>query len=245
MAAGVAFAHRPPSSDTGTLLYIGLAPEHRGRGLGRLLHAQALASLKAAGASSYEDATAASNLPMRRVFERNGCGPQEEFRLYSWTPAPAPPRFAGFDAFVAHIAERGFRHRFERPGRVTVRLRFAHAEADVAVEWSTDPPVIHVVRAYDVRVPPQAYDRVARAVCSLDGTLELPGFVFNQDDGTLAFRSVLPTDSDGGVATTTLIRVLRHALFTADRWEPAWSEMADAAEPVPKASLLRVRVAAP
>lgn len=57
----------------GTLSYVGVLPAHRGRGLGRALHAAGLRLLAEAGALRYAGSTDVRNLPMARVFERNGC----------------------------------------------------------------------------------------------------------------------------------------------------------------------------
>jgi GNAT superfamily N-acetyltransferase len=92
---GVAFPHAgTPGPGAGTLLYVGLLPAYRGRGLGRCLHAAMLAALRRAGATAYEDATAAANTAMRRVFEVNGCSLLDASVPYvRIVPArpPAPP----------------------------------------------------------------------------------------------------------------------------------------------------------
>jgi RimJ/RimL family protein N-acetyltransferase len=57
----------------GTLSYVGVVPAHRGRGLGRALHAAGLHLLAGAGALRYAGSTDVRNTAMARVFERNGC----------------------------------------------------------------------------------------------------------------------------------------------------------------------------
>ena len=72
--AGVVLPVVWPGDDrTGTLFYVGIVPSHRGRGLGRALHAEGLRLLAAAGAVSYSGSTDCRNEAMARVFERNGC----------------------------------------------------------------------------------------------------------------------------------------------------------------------------
>jgi len=64
------FGWDPPE---GTLSYVGILPEHRGRGLGRRLHRAGLGLLKEAGIPHYKGSTDERNAPMARVFERNDC----------------------------------------------------------------------------------------------------------------------------------------------------------------------------
>ncbi|HUN79664.1 MAG TPA: GNAT family N-acetyltransferase [Solirubrobacteraceae bacterium] len=72
--AGVTLAYcQPASPPLGTLLYLGLAPWARGRGLGRALHREALWLLRGAGARVYCDATDVANAPMRRLLREAGC----------------------------------------------------------------------------------------------------------------------------------------------------------------------------
>jgi len=59
--------------EAGSIFYVGIVPEKRGRGFGRLLHALALDALAARGAKRYVGSTELRNAPMRRVFARNGC----------------------------------------------------------------------------------------------------------------------------------------------------------------------------
>lgn len=61
-------------TNEGTLFYVGVLPEFRGRGFGRVLHASGLAFLAAKGIRRYVGSTDARNLPMIAVFRANGCG---------------------------------------------------------------------------------------------------------------------------------------------------------------------------
>ncbi|CEG25584.1 GNAT family N-acetyltransferase [Bacillus sp. B-jedd] len=73
-AVGVAIPHMEPGSPgEGRLFYFGILPGARGRGLGSLLHKQALSMLKELGAEYYVGSTHMGNAAMQRVFERNGC----------------------------------------------------------------------------------------------------------------------------------------------------------------------------
>jgi RimJ/RimL family protein N-acetyltransferase len=61
------------SEHEGTLFYVGVLPEFRGRGFGTILHASGLAFLAEHGVTKYIGSTDTRNHPMMRVFERNGC----------------------------------------------------------------------------------------------------------------------------------------------------------------------------
>lgn len=62
----------PDLRTVGTLFHIGILPEFRGRGLGRILHAKGL-ELLSDEVDSYVGSTHVLNTPMIRIFERNGC----------------------------------------------------------------------------------------------------------------------------------------------------------------------------
>ncbi|PAD22336.1 GNAT family N-acetyltransferase [Terribacillus saccharophilus] len=66
--------HLEPGRDgEGRIYYIGTVSAARGKGLGQIVHAASLMMLKEMGAVIYEGSTHADNLPMQRVFEKNGC----------------------------------------------------------------------------------------------------------------------------------------------------------------------------
>jgi ribosomal protein S18 acetylase RimI-like enzyme len=60
-------------TNEGTLFYVGVLPEFRGRGFGRMLHASGLAFLAGRGITRYIGSTDARNFPMIAVFRANGC----------------------------------------------------------------------------------------------------------------------------------------------------------------------------
>jgi ribosomal protein S18 acetylase RimI-like enzyme len=73
-AIGVVMAQRlPDEAGVGVLVFLGVRPERRGRGLGRKLHAAGLGILARAGATRYRDRTDVENEPMLRIFAANGC----------------------------------------------------------------------------------------------------------------------------------------------------------------------------
>ncbi len=63
----------PEDPKLGTLLEIGLKPEYRGKGYGRIIHERGLELLKEMGAKKYLGSTETTNHAMLRVFELNGC----------------------------------------------------------------------------------------------------------------------------------------------------------------------------
>jgi ribosomal protein S18 acetylase RimI-like enzyme len=68
----------------GSLFYIGVLPAHRGKGLGRRLHAASLALLAAAGLEKCLGSSDVRNVAMLRVFAAKGCpvkGTQVYFRV--------------------------------------------------------------------------------------------------------------------------------------------------------------------
>ncbi|HET7578197.1 MAG TPA: GNAT family N-acetyltransferase [Bacillales bacterium] len=73
---GVTMPHiEPGTTDEGRLFYFGLVPEYRGKGLAARLHRWSLQYLKELGATHYIGATGHQNLPMQKVFQKNGCRP--------------------------------------------------------------------------------------------------------------------------------------------------------------------------
>jgi ribosomal protein S18 acetylase RimI-like enzyme len=63
----------PDSTHDGTLMCVGLLPFARGRGYGKILHAKGMEILASQGATDYIGSTDVQNLPMKKVFEKNGC----------------------------------------------------------------------------------------------------------------------------------------------------------------------------
>jgi GNAT superfamily N-acetyltransferase len=191
--AGISFAQAArPRADTGSMAYVGLLPEHRGKGLGRRLHAHALASLRAAGMRSYEDATAAGNHAMRRVFEQNGCEPAGTSRLYVLPPRPGPERLHDFAGLVALLAERGHPHEvLDGSGpRVRTRVRFADVEGSLEIAWRPDARLVEVVRGARERFLPLDRDGSVRTDTLLRVLREL---VWAAPDEEKPVRSLLHT----------------------------------------------------
>jgi ribosomal protein S18 acetylase RimI-like enzyme len=73
----------------GTLAYIGLLPELRGRGLGRALHAEALWLMRSSGLARYEDGTGVDNGAMRAILEDAGCQPIGSAVMFARDPERA------------------------------------------------------------------------------------------------------------------------------------------------------------
>jgi RimJ/RimL family protein N-acetyltransferase len=79
--AGVLLPQRTGRRE-GTIFYLGVVPERRGRGLGRAIHALGLRLLGERGAARYAGSTDTRNEAMVRVFARNGCRELARQRYY-------------------------------------------------------------------------------------------------------------------------------------------------------------------
>ena len=65
----------PGKNEEGRLLYRGILPERRGKGLGTPLHQLGLALLQEKGATYYIGSTGIENKPMQQIFRNNNCNP--------------------------------------------------------------------------------------------------------------------------------------------------------------------------
>lgn len=59
--------------DEGTLFYLGVIPEYRGKGLGKIIHAFGLEFLSKNGVLKYKGSTDIENKSMIEIFNKNGC----------------------------------------------------------------------------------------------------------------------------------------------------------------------------
>lgn len=66
-------AQAEPSTGWGTITYMGVHPNFRRQGLGAWVQRQGIELLRKQGGLEYHGGTNFNNLPMRRVFEKNGC----------------------------------------------------------------------------------------------------------------------------------------------------------------------------
>lgn len=208
---------------TGTLLFLGLLPAYRGRGLGTALHAHAMEVLRVAGAERYEDATTVDNVAMQRVFARNSCRHFRTTVIYTRPPDPTPSYLESFDALAALLTRQGFAYVVhDDAGWLTVTIRSGHLEAPVDVVWLRDLGLVHVVGNPSVTVPPTAYRRVAAELCVVNERLDVPGFAIDRGTGSLRYQVVLPTMRDGSLATDTLMHMLKIAVSTTERSRGRW-----------------------
>lgn len=75
---GIVFAQRYDDKlEEGSLFFIGVLPEYRGAGLGKVLHAKGLEMLSEIGVKEYVGSTDVQNNAMLHAFAANGC------RLYA------------------------------------------------------------------------------------------------------------------------------------------------------------------
>lgn len=207
----------------GTLAYFGLLPHHRGKGLGRALHAAALRALAAAGATTYEDATAGDNAAMQRIFEQNGCRPAGSLRHYLVCAPKERGHLADFDALVAHLFSE--RHAVEvlEPGAwLTAPMQFGPHDAVVEVGWIRDAQLVQVLHTYPHRVTPAELDRVARSIATLNASLNAPGFILDEEAMTVGFRQAVFLDERGGLSVHHLRRALATVVHAVAVHEPWW-----------------------
>lgn len=81
--AGIILPQRYPDTPRdGTMMSLGLTPEFRKRGYGKILHAKGLEILSKQGATGYVGSTDVENIPMIRVFLRNGCAQTRVRRVH-------------------------------------------------------------------------------------------------------------------------------------------------------------------
>ena len=72
--AGFVFPHIYEDVPTlGSIWHIGVLPDFRGNGYGKILHARALETLRVLGAARYTGSTEPDNVAMLRIFHANGC----------------------------------------------------------------------------------------------------------------------------------------------------------------------------
>ncbi|MEM7249079.1 MAG: GNAT family N-acetyltransferase [Acidobacteriota bacterium] len=73
----------------GTISFMGLVPEARGRGLGGAVQRRGFSLLRRQGAALYHDGTESENHPMLALFARHGCREHARMTEWEWTSANA------------------------------------------------------------------------------------------------------------------------------------------------------------
>jgi ribosomal protein S18 acetylase RimI-like enzyme len=63
----------PHNVKEGTIFHLGVVPEERNKGFGKIMHSKCLQILKNHGVEKYIGSTNSGNKPMRRIFESNEC----------------------------------------------------------------------------------------------------------------------------------------------------------------------------
>lgn len=84
-----------PRQGAGTLLYLGVHPTMRGRGLGGLLFGHGLHRLSQAGLTAYEDGVVASNHSMQRLLWSWGCTKGPRWERFAWPLVNSPETGTG------------------------------------------------------------------------------------------------------------------------------------------------------
>lgn len=80
---GISIPHiEDGTTEEGRLFYFGVTPEHRGKGLGKVLHLYSLELLKNMHATYYVGSTDENNEYMIRIFKANGCLLRDKKGIY-------------------------------------------------------------------------------------------------------------------------------------------------------------------
>lgn len=72
-----------PKTKWSRISYMGILPEHRGKGLGAWVHRRGFAMMRAQGGTLYHGGTHSENHAMKKLFERHGC--KEYRQMEEWT----------------------------------------------------------------------------------------------------------------------------------------------------------------
>ena len=73
--AAFVVAQTAPSDGWCTIMFMGIIPEVRGRGLGQWVHRRGFELMRRQGGKQYHGGTSAGNKSMLRLFEKHGCRP--------------------------------------------------------------------------------------------------------------------------------------------------------------------------
>lgn len=223
--AGIVLGQRFP--ELGTLLYCGLRPALRGRGLGAALHHHALARLRRAGATAYRDSTTRENAAMQRVFARHGCKVIGGSRLWV-LPRPAPPPvLEDFAALVEALRATDHQPSILDPsGWLQTRARAGEHEATLDVVWLRDHGVVQVVCVLPTEVPPDAVERCAMATNTANAALDVSGFALDAASRTIRYQLPIWLDERGQLSTHAVRGALATAVRTTARFLPWWEQIA-------------------
>lgn len=219
VGVGVVLGRYSPESNEGSLVYMGLAPAFRGKGLGGAVHRAALGLLTKAGAVDYRDATARDNLAMQRVFERNGCTPFESTRIWRLDNQPLPSKFESLKSLQAWLEADG--HTVERFEQDWLRLgwRSGYHSRSLEIGWIADARVIQIVHVFAFVVPGQIVSEVARAIVAINASLNVPGFFLDESNNSAGFRLAILQGRDGCVDARELVTCCHLAVNTAFAYE--------------------------
>ena len=72
----------PDNNKEGTIIHMGVVPEERNKGYGKIMHSKSLEILKNQGVEKYIGSTNANNKSMIRLFEINGCSEWFKRKFY-------------------------------------------------------------------------------------------------------------------------------------------------------------------
>lgn len=82
--AALVIAQVAPKTGWSRITYMGLAPEWRGKGLGKWVHRHGFKMLRDQGGEVYHGGTTTGNLAMIRLFETQGCQMYRRMQEWKW-----------------------------------------------------------------------------------------------------------------------------------------------------------------
>lgn len=231
---------------SGTLLYLGLVEEWRGRGRAHAMGHATRRALYEAGARRYVEATESDNAAARGALEKYGCvATGEVHRYYVVRPERAEGHLQRFQSLLEYLNAERYPHEV-RPGQlVRVRMRFGPCMAVFDLHWMEHMRVVQAIHRFEGEVPEEARGRLALAVAALNAGIGMPGFLLSPSpkSGGLVYRLPIFLDPEGGIAITRLRSSLALFVQTVATHASWWRELLrEAGTPASTSLLDRVPV---
>jgi len=216
------------AAHSGTLLYLGLVQEWRGRGPAHALFQATLHALYKAGARRYVEATGSDNAAARRGLEQYGCrATGVVHRFYVVRPERSEGHLPRFPALLEYLKAERYVHEVHPGNLVRVRMRFGPCMAIFDLHWMEHMRVVQALHRFEGEVPDEARSRLALAVASLNTGIGVPGFLLSPSPGRggLVYRLPIFLDPEGGIAITRLRSTLSIFVQTVATHASWWREL--------------------
>jgi ribosomal protein S18 acetylase RimI-like enzyme len=216
----------PGAGRRGSLGFLGLRPELRGRGLGHALFADALAMLAEAGVEHYVDTVADDNPAMQRVALAQGCAPTARLARYLLAEVAAPERLGSLEELIAYLRRAGVEPETDpRHEAIRFTMRARIHEATMTVRWPEDADFVEVAHDYAMTVAPAMLSRAGLRASRSNAQLAMPGFFVDPDDGSLGFRHAAMLAEGGDIRLQELMRILIHAVCITQSQRARWLDL--------------------